>query len=282
MTVATTITAIREIVQDEPWEAPISGAYTAGGTSLTIATYYTGLVEGDILDFAYDGTYEQFRVIPTPSSSTVAVKIAHNGTTNANHASGAYFVKNPRFGTQQIVNAITHIVGTRLWPDLWVPTTTTITPNPTVTNIYDLPSDYESFISLVQTATGTIEDIVYVNTVQELLDVPTGISSTLKALRITGWPRDDVNATLTYRAKPTTTNMTSAMEPVIALGVAAYLLRTEAGEKADRFDEDDRPGRMLRSAQALERQFQFEKQQVRAQLLQQWGPVRRFRHGRRV
>ncbi len=281
MTVATTIAAVRDILNDEPFEYSLGGSYTAAGATLTISAY-ASLVEGDILDFAYDGTYEQMRVTATPSTSTVAIKVAHNGTTNANHANAAYFVKNPRFGTQQIVNAITHIVGTRMYPEVWVPTVVTLTPAPTTTNIYDLPADYESFISLVQTATGSIEDIVYVTSIQEVLDVPTGISSSLKALRISAWPRSDAGAALTYRAKVTTSNMTAAMEPVIALGVAGYLLRTESAEKADRLDQDDRPGRMLRSAQALERQFAFEKQQLRTQLLQQWGPVRRFRHARRA
>jgi hypothetical protein len=276
MTVATVVALARDILSDEPWSDTINASYTAPATTFTI-TDYAELVRGDKLDFQDDGTYDLFIVDATPSSSTVTVGISYDGATNASHANGARYYKSPRYPSKDIVAAITHVVNTRLWPEVWVPTVTTLTPSPLTTNIYDLPSDYESFISLVQVTSGAIEDLSYVTKIEEMLSVPAAISSTLKALRVPDWVRDDVGATLTYRARVSTTNMTSAMEPTIALGAAAYILGLEAGTKSDRVDEDDRSGRMLRSYRELWAQFEQEKSKLRAQLLQQWGPIRRFR-----
>lgn len=279
MTVATVITDVRRMVQDEPWEDYLGGAYTAGGATVTVTTY-TMWEAGDRMDFPgvdSSGSYEEMRVKTTPSSTTVSVKTGHNDTTNQNHANGAVILKNPRFGTDQIAKAITHVVNTRLWPDIWVVATSSITPSPGTTVIYDLPSDYESFISLAQVASGALEDLTYARGLTELRNVPTAVSATNKALRVPNWPRVDVAATLFYRARVTTTSMTSEMEPLIALGAAAYLLTTEAHEKADRIDQDDNTLRMVRNARELERAFDQEKRRLKAALMPQWGQKRRFR-----
>lgn len=281
MTVATTITDVRRMVQDEPWEDYLGGAYTAAGATVTVTTY-TMWEAGDIMDFPgveSGGSYEQMRVKTTPSSTTVSIKYSHNDTTNQNHANGATILKNPRFGTDQIAKAVSHIVSTRLWPDIWVVSTSSITPTPGSTLIYDLPADYESFVSLVQLRGGSLEDLVYARGVQELRNVPSAVSATNKALRVANWPRVDVAATLFYRARVTTTSMTSEMEPLIALGTAAYLLTTEAHEKADRVDQDDNTMRMVRNARELERAFEIEKRRLKAALMPQWGQKRRFRRG---
>lgn len=279
MTVATVLTRVRDILQDEPWSSTIGGAYTAGGTTLTIAAW-DELVEGDVLDFQDDGTYEQFLVTADPTNSTVAVAGGYDGTTNANHSNGARFYKSPRFRSNQLVQAISHIVDTRLWPDLWIVSSTTITPSPATTLLYDLPSDFRGFLNdaqyLVQAKPGAIEDVMYnFGTVQQ---VPVAISASGWALRVKQWRRTDADATLLYRAKVTTTNMTSVMEPVIALGVAAYVIQTESLEKADRFDEDDRTGRMRRNARDAWQMFEAEKK-VQAKLLSDvYGkPANRFK-----
>lgn len=281
MTLATVVTDVRRIVQDEPWESVLTGSYTAPATTLTIATF-ADLERGFVLDFSEDGTLEQFRVSAEPSSSTVSVKPAHNNTTNSNHANGAVFSVNPRYGSDQISKAITHIVNTRLWPDLWIVVDSSITPTPTTTNIYDLPADYEDIIELVQVGTGSIEDLVLVPIEREIRIAPDAVSASNKALRITRWPRTDANATLWYRTRVTTANMTAEMEPVIALGTAAYLLRTETQEKLDRPDEDDRPGRMQRAARDLERLFEEEKTRLRMVLGRQWNQARYFRKAART
>jgi len=284
MTVATTLALVRDILNDEPWSDTINGAYTAAGTTLTI-TDFEELVRGDRLDFQDDGTYDLFIVDATPSGSTVTVGIGYDGATNANHSNGARYYKSPRYASKDLVAAMAHVVNTRLWPDLWIlnPTATTYTPSPSTTNLYDLPADFMAFLNdtqyLSQPAAGSIEDVVY--SYGQVVKVPAGISASGLALRVTHWQRIDTDATLNYRGKVTTSNMTSAMEPVIALGTAAYVLGTESAEKADRMDEDDRPGRMLRTSRQLWQQFDLEKQKVAKTLSDLHGkPPIRFKKRR--
>lgn len=281
MTVATALALVRDMLQDEPWSSTIGASYTAGGTTLTISEWEE-LVEGDVLDFQDDGTYEQFLVTTTPASSTVSVAGGYDGTSNQNHSNGARFYKSPRFRSNQVVQAITHVTNTRLWPELFIPSTSTVTPgNPPTTVLYDLPTDFLGVLNddqyLVQPATGSIEDVRY--NYGNVVQVPSSISSSTWALRVTRWERLDVDATLFYRAKVTTSNMTTVMEPVIALGAAAYLLSTEMAEKADRFDEDDRSGRIRRNAATLWSQFEQEKHVIAKQLSDVYGkpPVRHKR-----
>lgn len=278
MAIADVIADVRRLVQDEPWADQLSAAYTAAGATVSVDNPVEW-EQGDVMDFpgvATNGSYEQMQVTEDDiTANPIDVRIGWNDTTNQNHADNAVVLKNPRYGTDQVAKAIDHTVETRLWPDLWVVSTTTITPS-TSTNIYDLPADYEDFVQLVQLRSGAVEDLVHIQA-KELWHVPTAISATNKALRVVHWPRLTVDATLFYRTQVTTTNMTSEMEPIIALGTAAHLVRLESLEKSDRADEDDRPGRFLRTSRELERMFDEEKQKLRAQLMRQWGQVRRWR-----
>lgn len=277
MSVATVLAKVRNILSDEPWSDTINAAYTAPATTFTI-TDFAELVRGDTLDFQDDGTYDLFIVDATPSSSTVTVGIGYDGATNASHSNGARYYKSPRWPSKNIVDAMAHVVDTWLWPELWVLATTTYTPSPSTTNLYDLPSGFLTFLNdrqyLSQPSAGSIEDILY--SFGTVVQVPSSVSATGWALRVTKWQRIDTDATLYYRTKVTTTNMTAAMEPVIAYGTAAYLLRAESIEKTDRFDEDDRSGRMLRTARSAEEQFEFEKQKIAKTLSDTYGkpPVR--------
>jgi hypothetical protein len=283
MALSDVITHVRRIVQDEPWEDFLTAGYTAAQTSVTVNSP-TSWEEGDIMDFSSDPSgasppvYEQMRVKADATVNPVSIKFAHNDTTNLNHANGIAMLKNPRYGSDQISRMVIHVINSQLWPDVFVVLNTTLTPS-VVTAIYDLPADYEDFVTIAQMAAGNIEDIRYLNRVDELLNVPTAISASNKALRIWGaWPRLDVNGTLFYRAKVTFTTMTADMEPMIAYGTSIALLRAEMQEKNDRSDEDDRVGRAYRSLRDLQRAFDDEKQRMRAELMNQWGTKRRFRH----
>jgi len=288
MAVADIITHVRRLVQDEPFQDQLSASYTAAALTVSVDNP-TAWEFGDIMDFPEvnaSGSYEQMRVFEQNiTANSIDVQIGHNNTTNQNHADNAIVLKNPRYGTDQITKAITHVVDTWLWPDLFVVTSTSITPTPTTSRIYDAPSDFLDVISyrrgLVQAATGSIEDLVY--STYEIVDtVPTTISASNRAVRVTHWQRIDVAATFFYKAKMTTTNMTSADEPIIAYGVASQLLADEIQEKSDRFDEDDRTGRMLRNLRDERlRQYKEKVRRRRQHLLKQWGPPERtFRHAR--
>ncbi|MCI0543846.1 MAG: hypothetical protein L0Z49_05290, partial [Actinobacteria bacterium] len=254
----------------------------AGGTTVSVDDP-TEWELGDIMDFPgsdSSGSYEQMRVYEDDiTANPIDVQTGWNDTTNQNHSDNSVVLKNPRHGTDQITKAITRVIEAKLWPDMWVVSTSTVTPgNPQTTYIYDLPSDFEDFVQLTQVATGSIEDLVYVRAA-ELWHVPTAVSATNTALRVTSWPRLDVDGTLFYRTRVTTSNMTGDMETVIALGAAADLMRMEAIEKVDRPDEDDRAGRLLRAAREMEAAFHDERRRHKMQLMRQWGQVRRFRRG---
>jgi hypothetical protein len=143
MAIADIVTHVRRLVQDEPWADFLSSSYTAGGTTVsTVAP--TGWEEGAVMDFP--ATLQQMRVRSTPTANPITVTISWNNTTNASESNGATIFRDPRFGSDQIDKMITHVVDTRLWPDVWVKGTTTITPSSS-TNIYDMPTDYEDFTS---------------------------------------------------------------------------------------------------------------------------------------
>lgn len=282
MTTATVLALVRDILSDEPWSDTINASYTTPAATMTISDY-AELVRGDTLDFQDDGSYDLVLVNDNPTSSAVSVSNGYDGSTAASHSNGARYYKSPRYASHKIVAAITHVVNTRLWPDLWVPSTSSITPSPSSTNLYDLPADFLSLendnMYLYQAALGSIEDPVY--SYGQVVKVPSSVSTSTLALRVTHWARTDVNATLFYRAKVTTSNMTAAMEPVIALGTAAYLRSIEAAEKAERFDEDDRAGRTLRSARDLWTHFDEEKQKLAKTLSDVYGkPPNRFKKRR--
>lgn len=281
MSLGDVITHVRRIVQDEPWEDFLTAGYTATNTSVTVNSP-TSWEEGDIMDFYTDPngsfSYEQMRVKADATANPVSIKFAHNDTTNLSHANGIPMLKNPRYGSDQISRMAAHVITTQLWPDIWVQKEATLTPSVT-SAIYDLPADYEDFVTIAQVAAGPIEDLRYLNRVDELLNVPPAISATGKALRIWGaWPRIDVTGTLFYRAKATTTDLPVEAEPMVAYGTSIALLRGEMQEKNDRADEDDRVGRAYRSLRDLQRAFDDERQRARAKMMNKWGTKRRFRH----
>lgn len=281
MALVDVVTHVRRLVQDEPWEDFLTSAYTAGAGTVDVNSP-TSWEEGDVMDFYTDpsGTpaYEQMRVRADAAANPVSVKVAHNDTVNLSHADDTPMLKSPRYGSDQIAKMATHVINTQLWPDIFVVRDVSITPS-VATAIYDLPADYEDFVTIAQVAAGPIEDIRYINRVDELLNVPSAISATNKALRIWGgWPRIDVNGTLFYRARVIPSTLSADMEPMVAYGTAVNLLRSEMQEKNDRPDEDDRVGRAYRSLRDLQRAYEEERQRLKAALMTRWGTKRRFRH----
>jgi hypothetical protein len=280
---ADVITHVRRLIQDEPWEDFVTSAYTA--TDLTIQVNSpTSWEEGDIMDFYTDPSggsppvYEQMRVKADATANPVSIKFAHNDTMNLSHANGIPMLKNPRYGSDQISRMAIHVIETQLWPDIFVVQSTSLTPS-VATAIYDVPADYEEFVTIAQLASGDIEDVRYINRVDELLNVPTSIAATGKALRMWGsWPRLDVNGTLYYKAKATFITLPAEIEAMVAYGTSIALLRAEMQEKNDRPDEDDRVGRAYRSLRDLQRAFDDERQRARARMMAKSGTKRRFRH----
>lgn len=123
---ASLIQKIRHVLNDTPQVDNITGAYTAGGTTLSVAdaTIYD---KGDIIEFVTDG--DQF-LIDSASGTTLTMKAAGlgwGGSTNANHSNGDAFWLRPVFSYIQIVEAIDTTIQ-ELWPYGWKAVTNTITP----------------------------------------------------------------------------------------------------------------------------------------------------------
>lgn len=123
--VATIVQQIRHILRDTPQVDVLTGSYTAGGTSLTVADA-TKYDVGDEFEFADGDTFVATAASGT-TITTVAGLLSWQGTTNANHASGAFFFLKPAYRYVQIIEAIDATIG-EMWPYAWKAVTDTITP----------------------------------------------------------------------------------------------------------------------------------------------------------
>lgn len=282
MSLATAVVDVRTLLRDMPFTDTITTAPTTGaGTSMVVSTAAAWEV-GDVLEFtgpATTGRYEQV-LITANSSGTLTIVRAYNETTAGTHTTAELARKNPRFGGVQIEEAINNVLDNETFPEIWQVNEASVTPSPTTTYIYDLPAAYEGFVDLVMLRTGT-EDLVRIRATEDD-NVPVAISATNKALRVGSWPRTDVNATLFYRARITSASFPADVEPVVAWGAVARLLKSEGAGVADRRDEQDRQGRIFRASRFFDEEFRAAKGRYRAGLMARWGSVRRYRRSRIV
>ncbi len=110
----------------------LSGAYTAGGTSLT----FTEAMRSILVDAELEIDSELFRVTAV-SGSTATVKGAQRGTTAANHSSGANVYVNPRFTISSIVSDMNSTLSVLESEGLYREVAIDVTFNPEVSG-YDL------------------------------------------------------------------------------------------------------------------------------------------------
>lgn len=227
MTLATTRAYVQRLIESEPQTDSLSALVAAAATSMSVNSS-TSWKKGEIAEEQTAG--EQVLVTADGVGGTVSIRKGHNGTTDAQIASGVILHKNPRFSWAQIDQAIaTRVDG--LWPGVWVVSTTTITPS-TTADIYNVPTDYKGFLSLGHAQTGSVTEIRSPSYVEEISNVATAILASGMGLRIRGWHRSDQNATLYYKAKATTANMPAALERAVAHGAAEELLENEAAKHA--------------------------------------------------
>lgn len=146
VSLATLVSRVRDRISgDEPWEDTIDASLTNVATTVTINSY-TDWVQGSVMEFA-DG--EQCLVIATPSTSAVAIRRAHNGTTAIAHSNGDLILRDPRFAYADVVDAIDDTIAD-LWPFVYDVTTYTVTPV-AGTTLYDPnKSDLRGVVALSQ------------------------------------------------------------------------------------------------------------------------------------
>ena len=123
---ATLVQRIRYLLQDTPAADNITGAYTAAGLTLTVtdATLYD---KGDLLEFKADGDTFLVNSAAGTTVTMLAAGLSWDGSTNADHASGAAFFLRPAFRYLAILEAIEDTI-LELWPWAWKVTTDTVTP----------------------------------------------------------------------------------------------------------------------------------------------------------
>jgi hypothetical protein len=125
-TKATLVQKVRRILGDTPAADTITSGYTAAGLTLAVAdaTIYD---KGDILEFKTDGDQFLVNSVSGTTITMLAAGLSWNGSTNANHSSGATFFTRPTFSYLEIVEAIEAEM-LDSWPYLWKAVTNTITP----------------------------------------------------------------------------------------------------------------------------------------------------------
>lgn len=238
---------VRRLIMDMPLSDGISTAPSPASTGTTISFSNAGFWEQqDVVDFPDTGTAA---LITSASGANPFTIVRDHLDTPAGSITTAHrALKSPRFLTNNIDEAITRAAETAWKDGLYEVSSTTITPSPTTTSIYDLPSDYEAFVAMTQTSTASVENLLYYpppGAIDELLNVPSGISSTNKALRVTSWYRTDANATLFYKAKISTATTEAQLQRIVSLLAADQLLGHEIVRKADRKDEQNRTQRIF-------------------------------------
>ena len=118
----------------------------AADTSCAVADS-TQFVIGDVIEFLADG--DTCLVTALPDATTLTVERSYYGSTATAHA-GTAFVKMPRHYFNEITNAISSVIQSRLWPLAWIEVADTITPAPTTTTWYDLAATARGLISVRQ------------------------------------------------------------------------------------------------------------------------------------
>lgn len=152
---ATLIQQIRHLLRDTPQVDVLTGSYTAAGLSLTVADA-TKYDVGDELEFADGDTFVVTAASGT-TITTVTALLGWQGSTNANHASGAFFFLKPAFRYVQITEAIGETI-LELWPYAWKTLTDTITPV-AGTRYYDAATSTTSGMDVVDATQRTADGL---------------------------------------------------------------------------------------------------------------------------
>lgn len=152
MTISTLDDAVTEVrrramsgLQQE--QDTLGGNIVAGATSFTLSTGQTlgSISAGTVVEI----DYEQFWVSSTTAPNTVNVIPGYNGSTEANHSSGAYVRVNPRFTAVDIISAINEDLDdlSSSTNGLFQPAEVTVSYNP-VFDGYDL-TDVNTSVAVV-------------------------------------------------------------------------------------------------------------------------------------
>ena len=115
MTMATTIAAIRRILNDFPDEDTLGAAIAAANTTTMTVTDITKHFKGKVFEFD-DATGDVvLETAVNGSTSVVTIKRGHLGSTAAAHLIGAVMLDNPRYRYDQITQAVNTVLDADLF-----------------------------------------------------------------------------------------------------------------------------------------------------------------------
>jgi hypothetical protein len=225
-TLANLITTVRDRVHDWPLEDRLTGAYTAGSGVMTVADA-TLFAIGD--EWEVDtATGFWFLVRNVAAPFTVDIKAGHRGTTDVDQLSGVAVRKESRFGRNEITDAIDQACAT-LWPSVYDPATTTVTPSDTNT-LFNAATDFMGFLTVAQKSTNTITDYHYYGKGDRRVGLKTGLATADFASGRAFWFPDRFynitnNVQVTYARKVTNSLVsTGLMADTVGWGAVASLL----------------------------------------------------------
>lgn len=116
-TMASTVAAIRRIVNDEPDETTATAAITTtAATTVTVADI-AKFAAGQTWEFD-DGSGEQILITNiTETTDTITMKRAHRGSTAATHLDDCVMLKSPRFAYDTVTQAVNTVLDADLYQE---------------------------------------------------------------------------------------------------------------------------------------------------------------------
>lgn len=246
---ATTIIAVRRLLQDRPDEDYITVALDADDTPATVNDI-TKWGKGQVWE-ATDGTDAAELILVRSideSASTVAIKRAHEDSDAASHEADVVFIKDPRFRYNTIAQAVNTAIDVNLYHEgVYDLQEHSVTSNSDGSWDYDAPaSDCQEFLSVAQYTSSSVEPYFLANGL-EYESLPVNIHTSLygngKMFRIRtniGTPGTDVYY-VTCAHPLAIGTLTTAQERIVQWLAAAYLLEwTEPHRTAGPTNQGDR------------------------------------------
>lgn len=280
---ATLVQQVRHILQDTPQVDVLTGSYTAAGVTLTVADA-TKYDVGDWIEFT-DGDTFIFTAASGTTLTTLASLLGWQGSTNANHSSGAYFYLKPAFRYLQVIEAIDATI-LEMWPYAWKVLTDTITPV-SGTYYYDAATSTTSGMDIIDATQRTADGLraVRYGTGKNAIPIrmeralPTALAASTVGYFVPYFNNYTYTLAVRVRAKitntfstPNYTDLTAgSMADAIVYGAAARLLENT---EAPRITQNDvtmgdatvLPGQRMRSAAYFHQRFIEKREMVKREL----------------
>lgn len=246
---ATTIAAIRRLLQDNPDEDYITLAVDADDTSFALNDV-TRWGKGQVWE-ATDGADDAELILVRSvdeANSTATVKRAHADSTGASHDVDTIFLKDPRFRYNTIAQAVNTVLDVDLLQeDVYDLQEHTVTSNSDGSTDYDAPnSGCREWLSIAQLISGMTEPYFLRSGLEfsrTPINVNTAIAGTGKLFQIrtnVGEPGTDVYY-VTCIHPLTLTTLNAAQERIVQWLACAYLLEwTEPHRTAGPTNQGDR------------------------------------------